>query len=264
MAAVDPQSALNQAEVLPLEIQTEARFEALVELALNEPKEVLPLLSTIEDFYHRRSVTAAALSSWSNEEPLAALDWVLHDSWVEDHPEFREGLIQSVLLTLSSSDPDLAMTKALEQSIGENQIGSEGKLIETLSWLWTDTALKLLPRVREGPTRLHTYQSVGVPLLSRGDYELACELGLELSDSQRTRYERYITAEWVVNTSHSAVYHGIDNLTTASMKSHAAFALIRSDSAQNFLTKEQMREVAKFLTTDQREELTEELEAIGM
>jgi len=262
LAAVDPQSALNQAEALPLEIQTEARFEALVELALNEPKEVLPLLSTIEDFYHRRSVTAAALSSWSNEEPLAALDWVLHDSWVEN-PEVKEGLLQTVLLSLSTSDPELAMTKALEQPIGENQIGSEGKLIETLSWLWTDTALQLLPRVREGPTRLHTYQSVGVPLLSRGDYELACELGSELSDSQRTRYERYITAEWV-NISHSAVYHGIDYLTTASMKSHAAFALIHSYSAQSLLTTEQMREVAKFLTAEQREELTEELETIGM
>ncbi len=48
------------------------------------------------------------------------------------------------------------------------------------------------------------------------------------------------------------------------MKLHAGFALFRSYSAQSGLTKEQMREVAKFLTTEQREELTKELEAIGM
>ncbi len=43
---------------------------------------------------------------------------------------------------------------------------------------------------------------VGV-LLPRGDFELAYELGSELSDSQRTWYKRDITAEWV-NTSQSA------------------------------------------------------------
>lgn len=262
LAALDPHSALAKVETLPLEIREQARYDALVEIADNEPTTVLPFLPTIENPVTRRSVTFSTINRWAGKEPLAALDWVLHDSWIEDQ-ELKEDLIYTVLLSLSSSDPELAMTKALEQPVGENQIGIELRLIESMSWHSPDTALKLLPRVREGPTRLHTYQSVGVPLLSRGDYELACELGSELSDSQRTRYERYITAEWV-NISHSAVYHGIDYLTTASMKSHAAFALIRSYSAQSFLTKEQMREVAKFLTTDQREELTEELEAIGL
>jgi len=117
--------------------------------------------------------------------------------------------------------------------------------------------------VREGQTRLLAYQSVGNVLLEANNVKQAFELGSVLSDSQRTQYERNITARWA-NTDPRSVHEFINELNSVELKSHAAFTVIRSYSAQSVLTKEQMREVAKFVTTEQREELTEELEAIGM
>ncbi|MDE0645499.1 MAG: hypothetical protein OXH84_04580 [Gammaproteobacteria bacterium] len=262
LATLDPHSALAKVETLPRELQEQARYEALVNLAHNEPREVLPLLSTIENPLTRRSVTFTVVNSWAGTEPLVALDWVLRDSWVED-PEIRESLVGTVLLRLSSSDPELAMTKALEQPMGENQLGIELGLIETYAYHGIDTALNLLPRVREGQTRLRAYQIVGNVMLESNNVKQAYELGSDLSEAQRTQYERNITARWA-NSDPDSVQEFINELSSDELKSHAAFTVIRSYSAQSVLTKEQMREVAKFLTTEQREELTKELEAIGM
>lgn len=262
LATLDPHSALAQVETLPRELQEQARYETLVELARNEPTQVLSLLSTIENPLTRRSVTFTVVSNWAGTEPLVALDWVLHNSWIED-PEVKESLVGTVLLRISSSDPELAMTKALEQPMGENQLGIELGLIETYAYHGIDTALNLLPRVREGQTRLHAYQIVGNVMLESNNVKQAYELGSDLSDSLRTQYERNITARWA-NSDPDSVHEFINELSSDELKSHAAFTVIRSYSSQSILTKEQMREVAKFLTTEQKEEVTEELEAIGM
>ena len=257
-ADVDPYALLDEIESLPNELQLKATEAALVSLAISEPKSVISYLPSLDNRGSQRQVARALVNSWAEKDALAALDWVLTDPFV-DEISYRQSLLQPVLYFLARTNPDLAMDTALEQPLGRSRVGAEAHLIGSLSWRNLDTAIKLLPRTREGNTRLNAYQSVGFTLLMRGEIDRAFSLGNDLPENNIDKYQYEIIERWA-HRDHSAVYDNISRLRSKKLQSIAAYMLISNQ--RNRMTNEQLREVANYLTDDQRHRLRRTLSTI--
>ncbi|MDE0645498.1 MAG: hypothetical protein OXH84_04575 [Gammaproteobacteria bacterium] len=257
-ADVDPYALLDEIESLPIELQLKATEAALVSLAISEPKSVISYLPSLDNRGSQRQVARALVNSWAEKDALAALDWVLTDPFV-DEISYRQSLLQPVLYFLARTNPDLAMDTALDQPLGRSRVGAEAHLIGSLSWRNLDTAIKLLPRTREGNTRLNAYQSVGFTLLMRGEIDRAFSLGNDLPENNLDKYQYEIIERWA-HRDHSAVYDNISRLRSKKLQSIAAYMLISNQ--RNRMTNEQLREVANYLTDDQRHRLRRTLSTI--
>lgn len=257
-ADVDPYALLDEIDSLPIEIKLEATEAALVSLASSDPKTVISLLPSLDNRGSQRQVARAVVNSWAENDALGALDWVLTDPFV-DEIRYRQSLLQPVLYFLARTNPDLAMDTALEQPLGRSRIGAEASLIGSLSWRNLDTAIKLLPRTREGKTRLNAYQSVGFTLLMRGEIDRAFSLGNDLPENNIDNYQYEIIERWS-HRDHSSVYDNISRLRSKKLQSIAAYMLISNQ--RNRMTNEQLREVANYLTDDQRHRLRRTLSTI--
>ena len=228
-------------------------------LANSQPNSVLSYLPSLDNRGSQRQVASALVNSWAEKDALAALDWVLTDPFV-DEISYRQSLLRPVLYFLARTNPDLAMDTALEQPLGRSRVGAEAHLIGSLAWRnLVDTAIKLLPRTREGNTRLNAYQSVGFTLLMRGEIDRAFSLGNDLPENNIDKYQYEIIERWA-HRDHSAVYDNISRLRSKKLQSIAAYMLISNQ--RNRMTNEQLREVANYLTDDQRHRLRRTLSTI--
>ena len=62
---------------------------------------------------------------------MAALEWILNNPDIEDQ---RTALLPSILYQVASRNPQLAFEIALQQPVGENQIGLEAQVIANIAY----------------------------------------------------------------------------------------------------------------------------------
>ena len=245
-ADIDPKELLEQIESLPSEVQNNATATALVSLAASEPKTVIDLMPLLS-IESRRHVGHAIAESWVDKDPLATLEWVLTDPYLEKSV-LRGALLSTVLESLAETDPELAMDTALEQSNGIY----ERNLISSLAERNMESAIKLLSRTREGWYRINAYALVGLSLIKRGELDRAFKLGDELTEKEVDQFQNEILKEWS-RWDPWAVYDSMSLLRSKKLQSIAAYMLISNQ--RNLITKEQRRDLESYLTDEQRQKL---------
>ena len=280
-AKFDPQSALKAVSGIERTSLRNRLEDSIVrEWSYEKPREVLSLIDTLSDKLHR-TATTAAVSSLVQEDPQeaaefvasmsgssrasaansllmswtrgtdyeSAIDWVLNDPEISD---LKPLLLPQVLSYLVSVDPQLAMQKALDQPISDDQLGLEVTVIGHLSYQDPDEARDLLSKVRTGSTQIASYQEVGMSFVRNGDTEKVLNLAEELPSSSRAKYFEPILKTWT-QYDHKELLKSINRLPTVEIQSKAALMLLANNERNTNLSKEDEKRVRQFLSEEDEE-----------
>lgn len=280
----DPQSALKAVSgVERTSLRNRLEDSVVREWAYEKPREVLSLIESLPDSLHS-TATTAAVSSLVQEDPQeaaefvasmsgsakasaansllmswtrgtdyeSAIDWLLNEPQISD---LKSLLLPQALSYLVSVDPQLAMQKALDQPISEDQLGLEVTVIGHLSYQDPDEARDFLSKVRTGSTQTVAYQQVGMSFVRNGEIEKTLNLAQELPSSSRAEYFEPILETWT-RYDHKGLLKSIDRLPSAEIQSKAALLLLENNERStnlSKLSKEDEKRVRQLLSEEDTE-----------
>ena len=171
----------------------------------------------------------------------------------------RSELLSSIMYNLVRADPELAMSTALAQPIDEEKsgfgmfgrggMGMELSVISTLAFSDVDKAIELLPRVREGPTKLMSYQMVAQSLLMEDEIDKAFNMVQQVPESDREKLYQAISTSWVA-TDPKGMLNSMDRFPSKEDRSRAAALLVSTNQYSKTLSDEQIEEAKKHLTDE--------------
>lgn len=239
----NPREVLDSLDLLPENARDAAMSSALTALAQTAPEEAANLMANMDGGEYQLMTAFQVMSVWANKDPLAALEWVLNNPEIEDQ---RTTLLPSILYQVASRDPQLAFDIALQQPIGENQIGLEAQVLSNIAYSDIEKALALLSQVREGPTLAYAFNSIGGALVRSGDIDEAWVLAQRLSNSQRDAYYQSVVSTWASYDA-SELYESIDGLPSDKLKSFAALRLISFNRWSKSLDDDQVNHAKSYL-----------------
>lgn len=256
-----PRAVLESLSSLPEHAQPTAISTALQEIASNSPEEAAQFVATVESGPTRMAAATSVAFAWINEDHEAALDWILNDPATE---EIASQLLQQVLWSLVRIDPTLAMATALAQPISADDnrtgwgsgMGLELAVISTLVHSDLDTAIELLPQVREGATRQSAYQAVTSAMIRDGQIDEALGMVRQVPESDRTALYMALASAWA-GSDPEGLLNSMDRLPSKEVKSRAAMTLVSHNRFQKSLTEEQLEKAKKFLTDEDAKALEE-------
>lgn len=247
----DPFVMLEELGGMAEELQLLGNQAALFAIAFDSPEKASELIGILPDSDGKSSVASAIARTWSQKNPTEALQWVLNSSDIET---YRQDLLDTILSNLAAQNPDLAMETALAQSADSDSIGLEARVVSSIAGTDVDKAIELLPRVRDGKSKVYAYGSIGMALVANGDADKALDLAADIGESERDTYFRLLTLAWS-STNPEQLYETIDQFPSDKSKSNAAAILSLMHSMSPTLNDDQAEELKKYLTEEDKEEL---------
>jgi hypothetical protein len=245
----DPVHLVENVNVLGLAQRIRPLETALGEIAQVSPEEALRQLELLADSVEDTStVTRRIVSVWSEQDPQAAVDWILSNYKMED-PQ-RSDLLPNALGKLSLEDSNKALAIALEQPVSKDRPPPEYQIIWEMSWYGdAENTVAMLARVRPDPrkeSRSYAFSMVGTAFIRNDQPSDALKLALQLSEGERNEYYGYLTYEWAYQNP-LQLLEQLEQLPDAQVKSMFASALVRANASKPALTNEQIDKVKTYI-----------------
>ena len=259
----EPRKVLEGLGNLPADLQESASSAALSTLSRESPMDAANLVAAMEPGSVKTSSASSVVSTWASRNHKAALEWILSEPGVE---EIRSELLSSIMHTLVRVDPDLAMSTALAQPIVEKNsrfgmfgpagVGMELNVISSLTFSDVDKAIELLPQVREGSTKLMSYQMVASSLLMNDEIDKAFNMVQQVPESDREKIYQAISTSWAASDP-QGMLKSMDRFLSKEGRSRAAVLLISTNQYSKILSEEQIEEAKNYLTNEHAKALEE-------
>ena len=259
----EPRKVLEGLGNLPADLQESASSAALSTLSRESPIDAANLVAAMEPGSVKTSSASSVVSTWASRNHKAALEWILSEPGVE---EIRSELLSSIMHTLVRVDPDLAMSTALAQPIVEKNsrfgmfgpagVGMELNVISSLTFSDVDKAIELLPQVREGSTKLMSYQMVASSLLMNDEIDKAFNMVQQVPESDREKIYQAISTSWAASDP-KGMLKSMDRFLSKEGRSRAAVLLISTNQYSKILSEEQIEEAKNYLTDEHAKALEE-------
>ena len=247
-AVNDPNGLLEMLAAVPEHLRGMAREQAMFAIARQSPEDALQFLSDLEDDDLRIKLAKEIATHWSEQDPHAALDWVLNEQFTTDVQQAETLMI--VLANLTTKDPELAFQTARDQPIvlrGEYYRGMEVTVIQNLVETNIDKALEMLSDIRsEGLTTAHAFSEVGRAMIRDGQIDRALALGQRLSERGRRNYNGSLMYQWAMHNPET-LFEALEKLPSDQLRDMAARGLVRYNADTKALSSEQMEHVGSFL-----------------
>lgn len=248
----EPRKALVKIDALPLHVQQATTRTALARIAESSPKEAADLVAEMETGATKTFAARDITNVWLPQDMEGTLDWILNEPAVSEMKTF---LLEDSLLRVAPINPRLAMDTALSQPIAESEtgmsqdIGLELTVIGILSVSDFDSAIELLPEVREGRTTMLAFQAVTGALIRNGEVDEALDMVHQVPQAKRTDFYTGLVRGWA-ETDPSGLLNSMNRLPSKEVRSKAAMMLLKINGQRENLTDEQVEEARQFLTSE--------------
>ena len=199
------------------------------------------------------------VSSAAKEDPIATIEWIDSDE-AQLHESMKQEHLSSVFRRWSDSDPVKAFEMALQSPLQEGKTGAEASVVLWLAHENVDGAIELLPQVREGETKADAYRSVSRQLEEQDRITEAIQLGKDLPEHDREKYNQSLARKIGWRTSFDHLEVGIRQLPTQELQSEAARSALSHSMMSNYLmsndlTEKQIDQLKEYLTDDDKQQI---------
>ena len=259
----EPRYVLDNLDLFPANLQDTVKRDAITYFAQESPKEAAELaLEQLEgtgvDF-----VASQIMRAWVEQDVEGAINWVYNGPVSEEN---QYSWISALTSSMVHSDPRRAFDLAVMQEIPERSSfigmgtyqppGLEADVIRQIAYRDLDLAVELLPRVRDGITKVVSYESVGDRYIDTGHSSKALELGLKLPSEHQSRYFEDIAYSWA-RVDPSGLVESIEQLPSQELRSKIASSLSNRWYRENF-TEEQIDTLKQYLSDADRQALEDQ------
>lgn len=266
----DPHLALVSLDRFPAEFHDQAYLEIAQAMSYNSPVEALELLPMVSiwpetpadqfpdgEFSVRAPRPnfhiAQIISDAAAADPLATIEWLNSDSSQLDDST-RQQYLDTVFESWARTDPENAFEMALQTPLKEGTIALEATVVEWLAFRDVDRAITLLPRVREGKSRLEAYRGIAYQLEEEDRISDAIKLGNQLPEYERAEYLQSIAFSVSRRSPFNHLEAGIRELPTKDLQSSAARSsmMFSGTFMSAELTDQEKDQLKKYLTADDK------------
>lgn len=249
----DPSTILESLHLIPGELHGVASAHAIeVMVWRRSPLEAVEALLRLDE-QSKLEAARALVKEWLQRDHQSATKWARTNPEIED---IRIEVLQTLVWSLAPKSP-VAFSIARELPTPDHGFGLEGDFIAGIAPRNVETAMNLLPLVREGKTKLKAYLSVGTQLLQHGRTNEALVLGAQLPGKyawQATYYHRVATT-WA-QTDPQGLVDSMDQFPMLVRPSIAAQQL-HSNRSKNHLSQQQVQSLRSYLNSDYQDLLEE-------
>lgn len=204
----NPQDFLESLGQIPDYLSQWFQSEAIYVLANTSFETATKYVAEMPDETRRENMTYILVTNWAEQDPRAALDWVLQDWEAQIDPQFRA---QAVINGIVRSDRVMALNMALELPADKKGVGYESMVIGTIAESNPQLAIDLLEKARNTETKERATNNVGIELLRQGDMEGFIDLVENWSPDMQFKYYRS-KALFVRETNMHAIYDHLDQI----------------------------------------------------
>lgn len=251
--AHDSQSVIDALDTFPTEVGDMARATLIFDLINDSADAALAIYDEIENRSSKLAAARALAYSWSRTDGAAALNWVLTDPSTEAE---RTDLAVTVIRQMTQQDFLKAFELARDQPPlavdNDEDIGLEATVINFLASQDLEEALRLLPSVREGPTKLRAYRHVGHSLVRHDRLNEAIAKGKALTEEDQTRYFTSIGYQVNVREDPESIFVMLDQLPSKIAQSRIATVSISNNQRSGVYDDQQVERLKEYLTNNDR------------
>ena len=251
-ARKEPSEILEQIDLIPLDLQQLAYREAVEQSLYSEPEEAARLLLLVNDTPTKLQIARRLAREWSRVDAHASLSWALSD----DDTKTDLQVLGAVLENMASTNPELALEKALEQPIhASSGVGAEAFVIAAVSRRDPEQAINMVSRLREGSKAL-SYKLIAYELIMNRDTDRAVELNQQVPKSIQEDYLLFVFANWAMKDKQTLI-QSLGKLPTDEVEYYAARILQHVHSIQRNLSLEELQSVNLILASGEFNEVPE-------
>lgn len=246
----EPKGVLDEIESFSRSAQLEIIERSLKKLARTDPEAAIQRMQSMEALIGNTSTVAKNIVQiWSNQQPNAALDWVLSEG--PNQNSNRAELIETVLPGLTRANPERAMEVASTEADPDANFGLQHIVVLELSRFYVDKGLDMLPGI-EDFSKLLSFIWVGSALVRAGDSEKAIELAEQLPESVQQVYVADIANTWAFSQPNEM--HGmIESISSKDIQSVMAKVLLQANVNLQVFTTEEIETVKSLVSSIERE-----------
>ena len=241
---------LEHLDLVPTDFQISAIRYAINHVAQNKPPE--QVIELLEQFRQRGFNTLKATDTfvrvWSEKDPIAAIDWVLQN--LDKGTGNGQSMLFVTMPEVAKLNPERAMEIALEHPV--ESILEFSVISGLLSEEKIESALSLLPQVRDSYLKETIFSSVGSTLIEVGRIDDALALAEGLEESQKLRFYVWLVFPWLQNDLDS-LFEYLPKLESAEIRSIVASTILDSPDRHVDLSEKEVEFVQSFVSdeTDQ-------------
>lgn len=245
---------MESLHLIPEELRGVASERAIQELAQRtSPSEAVEALWHLDE-HSKLAASRMLLKEWLREDEKGAIEWARTHPEIED---VRSEVLHTLVLSLAPKDPQFAFQIARDLPTPIHGFGLEGELLTSFFRGDLDTAMELLPQVREGRTKFIAYVTIGTVLLRSGRMKESLGLGSQLPTERgfAKGYYLRISTAWA-QSDPQELLDEMHQFPTDEVRSAIAAQQIRWNSSTNYFSEEQIQSLRRFLI-DEHQELLE-------
>ena len=219
------------------------RGNALQQIVRESPQNALDIMNKIPNGIE--DLGGDLVKEWASADVNSVLNWIsLQDETTQPK------LLRNVIPALVETDPELALSTALNQSIAEGQIGLESEVVRILAQTDLRRATDMLTQIRDhDDTMMSAYSELGRALVRKNESSAAIEMGSDLPESLQDDYFRAIVNQ-IFNTDQAELYDILDLLPQRKYQQEAARYLIGDTDfgsySHRYFTDEQLQRIRSF------------------
>ncbi len=252
-AEKEPMKVLEAVNALPEHVRESTTRTAISKIAENSPRDAAVLVAEMESGDARKYSASTLAGDWLTQDQGAVLNWILNEPAIQD---MKHWLLENTLFRIALEDPKLAMETALAQPFADGEMGLEGSVIGAVALSDLNTAIELLPQVREGPTSIYAFREVTGALIRNGDVDEAVDMVHQIPDPKKPDFYTGLVQAWAGNDP-SGLLKSMNRLPSKEVQSKAARRLVEINRLRGILTEEQVEQARKFLTEEDSKALEE-------
>lgn len=267
-----PDFVIVSLDQFPSEYKDLVYAEVALQLVKESPLEALELLRETSDWsqtlsdrtkseersdrtlrYHfsiRRTIANA-----TRADPISVIEWIESEQSNLDE-SMKQYFVDVAFKSWAGSDPHTAFEMALQTPLTTGSMGFEATVVGWVARQDVDQAIKLLPRVREGETKLAAYLEVMWLLEEQDSISQALHLGSNLPDLERKEYNESLAWQIGYREPFDHLIAGIralpsQELQSLAIRSRLYFTYFIPEMAPN-ITNKQLDQFKEFLTDSEK------------
>lgn len=247
----DPSWILESLSLIPEDFRGDASAVAVRRMVRTASPSLAAQTVLQMDDQSQPKAARALVEAWSRKDLESAIEWAKATPEIES---IRTEVLSSLVWSIAQDKPSVAFQIAREITTPGHGFGLEGEVISQIAPFEPDTAMELLPHVRDGKTKLNAYESVATVLLQSGRTKETLELGTQLPEERGFAYAYYLRmgAAWA-RFDPQGLVDSLDQFPTAEVRSGVATQQIRWNSSTNRFSEQQVLALRNYLIDEDRD-----------
>lgn len=243
----DPKLILEKLHLIPEALQGDAGALAIKRMIVTtSPRESADAVLRL-DKDSQLEAAQSLVETWLNRDQEAAIEWI---NTTPEIVSFRDQLLLTAAKSLVRRDANLSFEIARSLPTPEHGFGPESEIVSIVARSEPNAAMELLPRVRDGKTKLNAFVAVATELILDGRTQETLDLARQLSKNGMVYgYYLRVGAAWA-QIDPQGLVDSLENFPNVEARSMVAVQQVNWNTSTSFFSDQQIQSLRGHIISD--------------